>query len=75
MEENFEESRIQRGQLVKKSIRKGLRGCDFLLRCLNFQLKEYYENIFKDWKKKKGYGKYFKLLKRKRERKKCKKFI
>lgn len=55
LEENPEESRIQRGQLVKKSIRKGSRGCESLLRCLNSQLKEMYEKILRDWEKKKGY--------------------
>lgn len=75
MEENPEESRIQRGRLVKKSIRKRSWGCESLLRCLNFQLKEHYEKILRDWEKKKGYGKYFKSSKRKRERKKCKKLI
>lgn len=55
MEENPEESRIQRGQLVKKSIRKRSWGCESLLRCLNFQLKEHYEKILRDWEKKKGY--------------------
>lgn len=45
----FKETAVNRGKLVKESIRKGPRACECLLRCLESQLKEVYDKAVKTW--------------------------
>lgn len=52
------ENTIHRGFLVKSAIRKGHRGCESLLRCLETQQKETFEKALKVWTDRKKFGKY-----------------
>lgn len=47
-------NRIQRGMLVKESIRKGSKGCECLLNCLKSQHEEKFKQILEAWKKRKA---------------------
>jgi hypothetical protein len=56
------EDRTQRGSLVKSAIRKGHRGCETLLSCLETQQKETFEKAMKVWTDRKKSGKCYKNL-------------
>lgn len=45
--QEFKATTVNRGKLVKESIKKGPRACDSLLRCLESQLKEAYDKVVK----------------------------
>lgn len=59
------DNRIQRGMLVKESIRKGSKGCECLLNCLKSQHQEIFEQILEAWRERRAFGKY--LRERERE--------
>lgn len=46
------DSRFWRGKLVKESIKKGAEGCEILMRCLQLQGIDIYDDPFMTWKKK-----------------------
>lgn len=45
--QEFKATTVNRGKLVKESIKKGPRACDSLLRCLESQMKEAYDKVVK----------------------------
>lgn len=49
------DNRIQRGMLVKQSIRKGSSGCESLLKCLKSQNEETFHQALETWRKRKGF--------------------
>ena len=52
------ENIIQRGKLVKASIRHRSRGCDSLLRTLKDQQETFFKKVLDAWDKHKNFGKY-----------------
>lgn len=49
------DNRIQRGMLVKQSIRQGSRGCESLLKCLKSQNEETFEQALDTWRRRRGF--------------------